>query len=100
MKLKSTILLASLALSASSFSSWADSSPIQLSLTPDIALKSRDTLINGLSLNIWGENPQHGVALGFVNGSTGDDSTGFTVGIVNYDDTYSGAQWGLVNISH
>jgi hypothetical protein len=72
--------------------------PIQLSLTPDIAVQSRTTTINGLSLNIWGENPQHALALGFVNGSTGD-SAGFSWGLVNYDDIYHGVQWGIVNVS-
>lgn len=72
--------------------------PIQLSLTPDIALESKDTTINGISLNIWGENQQHSLTLGIVNGSTGD-STGFSWGIVNYDDVYHGVQWGFVNVS-
>jgi len=72
--------------------------PIQLSLTPDIAVESRATTINGLSLNIWGENPQHSLTLGIVNGSTGD-SGGFTWGVVNYADTYTGLSWGFVNVS-
>jgi hypothetical protein len=75
-----------------------DTSPIQFSLTPDIAVQSGTTTINGLSLNIWGENPQHSLTLGIVNGSTGD-STGFSWGIVNYDDSYKGVQWGIVNVS-
>jgi len=57
----------------------ADESAFQASLTPDIAVHSKTTEISGLSLNIWGENPQHGVALGFVNGSTGE-SSGFSWG--------------------
>src|SRR5262245_28856337 len=71
---------------------------LQLSLTPEIALHSRDTTINGISLSIWGENPQHGVALGFVNGSSGE-SAGFSLGLVNYAETYKGVQFGLVNIA-
>ncbi|HEU6448303.1 MAG TPA: hypothetical protein VFV23_07700 [Verrucomicrobiae bacterium] len=71
---------------------------LQLSLTPTLALHPRTTVIDGLSLNIWGENPQHGVAIGVVNGSTGA-SAGFSLGIVNYDQTYKGVQWGIVNIS-
>jgi len=70
----------------------------QASLTPDIAIQSKTTEISGLSLNIWGENPQHGVALGFVNGSTGE-SSGFSWGFVNYDESYRGVHWGLVNYS-
>jgi hypothetical protein len=70
----------------------------QASLTPDIAIYSKTTEINGLSLNIWGENPQQGVALGIVNGSTGD-SAGFSWGLVNYSDTYTGVSWAWVNVN-
>jgi len=76
-----------------------DKAAIQLSLTPDIALYPRTTTIDGLSLNIWGENEQHGVAFGLVNGSVGR-SGGFSWGLVNYDDAYTGVQWGLVNVSN
>jgi hypothetical protein len=76
---------------------YADT-PIQLSLTPDIALYPRTTMVRGLSLNIWGENPQFGLTLGLVNGSTGD-SGGFSWGIVNYAESYRGVQWGVVNVS-
>ena len=72
------------------------SKPIQLSLTPDIALYDRSETINGLTLNIWGENPQSAFALGIVNGSTGQ-SAGLSVGILNYADSYKGLQWGVVN---
>jgi len=60
--------------------------------------KGRQSSIHGLSLSIWGENPQQGVALGFVNGSSGD-SSGFTWGLVNYSESYTGVSWGLVNVS-
>lgn len=76
----------------------ADGSAFQASLTPSVALHSSSTQINGLSLSIWGENPQRGVALGFVNGSTGD-SKGFTWGLYNYDESYTGVQLGIVNYS-
>jgi len=75
-----------------------DSSIFQASLTPDIAIHSRTTEINGVAINIWGENPQHGFNLGIVNGSTGD-SAGFSLGIVNYDESYMGLQAGIVNVS-
>jgi hypothetical protein len=75
-----------------------ESKPFQASLTPDIAIYTKTTEIHGLSLNIWGENPQQGVALGFVNGSTGD-SKGFTCGLFNYADSYTGVSWGAVNYS-
>jgi hypothetical protein len=76
----------------------ADGKFLQLSLTPDIALHSRDTTIKGISLNIWGENPQSGFTMGFVNGSTGE-SCGFTMGLANYSESYTGVQFGFVNIS-
>ena len=73
------------------------SEPIQLSLTPDIAIFDRSTTIEGLTLNIWGENPQTALALGIVNGSTGE-SAGLSLALVlNYADNYKGLQWGLVN---
>jgi len=74
----------------------AGDKPIQLSLTPDIALYGRSEPISGLTLSIWGENPQTGLALGLVNGSTGY-SAGLSVGLLNYADNYKGLQWGLVN---
>ena len=76
----------------------ADESVFQASLTPDIAIHSKSTQINGLALSIWGENPQHALALGFVNGSTGD-SMGLSWGLVNYADSYTGVAWGFVNVS-
>jgi hypothetical protein len=76
-----------------------DKAVIQLSLTPDIALYPRTMTIDGFSLNIWGENEQHGVAFGLVNGSVGR-SGGFSWGLVNYDEAYTGVQWGLVNVSN
>jgi hypothetical protein len=77
----------------------ADESRVfQASLTPDIAIYSRTTEIDGLSLNIWGENPQRGVTLGIVNGSTGE-SSGFTWGLVNYSDSYTGVAWGWINVN-
>jgi len=76
----------------------AADTPIQLSLTPDIALYPKTDTVQGLSLNIWGENPRSGLAIGFVNGSTGD-SSGLSWGLFNYAESYSGVQWGAVNIS-
>jgi len=75
----------------------AGNKPLQLSLTPDIALVNRNEKIEGLSLNIWGENPQAGLALGFVNGSTGE-SAGLSLGLIlNYADSYKGLQLAAVN---
>lgn len=72
--------------------------PVQLSLTPDIALFSKDTEVHGFALNIWGQNPQMSLNIGLVNGSTGD-SGGLSWGIVNYDESYRGVQLGWVNVS-
>jgi hypothetical protein len=78
-------------------STIAATKPIQFSLTPDIALYDRTTTIAGLTLNIWGENPQTALALGFVNGSTGQ-SAGLSLAVIlNYANNYKGLQWGLVN---
>lgn len=75
----------------------AGTQPIQLSLTPDIAVFSRSTTIEGLTLSIWGENPQTSLALGIANGSTGS-SAGFSLGLLlNYADSYKGVQLAAVN---
>ncbi len=74
----------------------ADEAAFQASLTPNIAIQSRSTQINGFAINIWGENEQHSLNLGFVNGSVGD-SAGFTFGLVNYAESYTGIQWGFAN---
>jgi hypothetical protein len=73
-----------------------DDAGFQASLTPSIAIHPSSTRINGLSLSIWGENPQKGVALGFVNGSTGE-SSGFSWGLANYAESYTGVQWAIAN---
>jgi hypothetical protein len=95
--MKKIILLS--ALVASIVSVKASDEPFfQASLTPDIAIHSKTTEISGICLSIWGENPQSAFAFGFVNGSTGD-SGGFTWGLVNYDDSYTGVAWAIVNVS-
>ena len=91
-------ILSILALTLTVVGAKAEESFFQLSLTPDIAIQSRDTRINGISLNIWGENPQSAFTLGFVNGSTGD-SKGFSWGLYNYSESYTGVQLGFVNYS-
>jgi len=93
-------LLAVTALVISAAGLHADESHgFQASLTPDIAIYSKTTEIRGLSLNIWGENPQHGAALGFVNGSTGDSSGFSWAFFYNYADSYTGVEWSMVNIT-
>jgi len=75
-----------------------ESHAFQASFTPDIAIYSKTTQINGVALDIWGENPQHSLNLGFVNGSSGD-SSGFTWSFYNYAESYTGVSWGLANYS-
>jgi hypothetical protein len=94
--MKKLFIITALAISTAGLQ--AEEHGFQASLTPDNAVHPKTDQINGLSLNIWGENPQHGVAIGFVNGSTGD-SKGFTWSLFNYADSYTGVAWGLANYS-
>jgi hypothetical protein len=94
--MKKTLVI--IALVAGTFAARADSAVFQASLTPDIAIHSRTTEINGFAINIWGENPQHSFNLGLVNGSTGE-SAGFSLGLANYAESYTGVQFGFVNYS-
>jgi hypothetical protein len=95
--MKKLIVITALVISAAGLKAQ-DSHFFQASLTPDIAIQPKTAEINGLSLDIWGENPQQSLNLGFVNGSTGD-SAGLSWGLVNYDDSYTGVQLGVVNYS-
>ena len=67
-----------------------------LSLTPDASIYGRSETIEGFTLSVWGENPQTSLALGLVNGTTGN-SAGLCLGFLNYADSYKGLQFGLVN---
>ena len=73
------------------------SQPLQLSLTPDIALVDRDERIEGLALSIWGENPQTALALGLVNGSSGESAGLSWSLILNYAENYKGIHWAAIN---
>jgi hypothetical protein len=73
------------------------SEPAQLSLTPEIAIFDRTDRIEGITLGIWGENPQSALALGVVNGST-EKSAGLSCAFVlNYAYNYTGIQWAPIN---
>ena len=74
----------------------AEEKPFQASLTPDIAIYPKTEAIAGLTLSIWGENPQHSLAIGFVNGTSGK-SGGLSWGLVGYGDSYKGVQWSIAN---
>lgn len=70
---------------------FAETQPFQLSLIPDVAIHAKTTHIKGVSLSIWGENPQTALAIGVVNGSTGN-SSGLSFGLLaNYAQSYKGA---------
>jgi hypothetical protein len=71
--------------------------PIQLSLTPDIALYNRTERIEGLTIGLWSENPQSAIALGIVNGSTGQSAGLSWALLLNYAEDYTGVQWAPVN---
>lgn len=73
------------------------SKPVNVSLTPDIALYDRSTTIEGLCLSVWGENPQTALALGIVNGSTGQSAGLSWAFILNYADSYKGLQIAPIN---
>ena len=71
---------------------FAETKPFQLSLIPDVAIHTKTTHIQGVSLGIWSENPQTALAFGVVNGSTGN-SSGLSLGLLaNYAENYEGAQ--------
>ncbi len=70
----------------------AESSPLQLSVTPDIALFDRTVTVEGLTVGLWSENPQSALALGIVNGSSGQ-SAGLSFGaVLNYAGDYKGLE--------
>ena len=75
----------------------AEPKAFNLSITPDMAVYDRNTVIEGATFSIWGENPQTSFALGFANGSTGQ-SAGLDWGLIlNYADSYKGVKWGMIN---
>lgn len=66
----------------------------QVAVTPNIALAKRGEPVNGVALNIWGENQVKGLDLGLVNGLNGK-SSGFSWSLIGtYGDDYSGVLWG------
>ena len=75
---------------------YAATAPFQMSLTPDVAIHAKTTQINGVTLNIWGQNPQRAFALGFVNGSTGNSSGVSLSLLANYAEDYKGAQLAFI----
>ncbi|MEI6128029.1 MAG: hypothetical protein WCQ99_15890 [Pseudomonadota bacterium] len=95
--MKRIFMLACLGIIMIAAEATAGSKPVQLSLTPDIAVFDRGTTIEGLILSIWSQNPQRSLALGIVNGSKGK-SAGFSGSfLLNYADSYKGLQLAAVN---
>ncbi len=71
--------------------------PVQLSITPDISLFGRSEQITGLTIGLWSENPQTALALGVVNGSTGQSAGLSWAFILNYAENYTGIHWAPIN---
>lgn len=71
--------------------------PINVSITPGVALFNKHERINGLTLSIWGENPQTSLALGIVNGSSGNSAGLSFAFFLNYADNYKGFMLAPVN---
>jgi hypothetical protein len=115
---KLMLTMLGLIVSASAFAQegavQGETKAFQASLTPDIAIQSRDTQVNGFSIGVWNENPGSQCQLGFVNGTTGDSEglqfflfynyaenyKGAQIAVVNYaSGDFIGLQWGFVNIT-
>lgn len=75
----------------------AQTKPFNASLIPDRSMYGRDVRIEGLTLSIWGENPQTSLALGFINGTSGNSAGANLAFILNYADNFRGVQWAPVN---
>lgn len=74
-----------------------DVAPFQLGLLgPDFSLEPSSTRINGWVTGFWSESPQSALSTSWFNGSTGD-SKGLQIGLLNYADSYSGAQFAGIN---
>jgi hypothetical protein len=96
--MKKILILSALVASIASVKA-ADEPFFQASLTPEIAIHSKDTKISGICLSVWGENPQSAFALGFVNGSTGKSGGLSWSFFFNYNEDYTGVAWAMVNYS-
>ena len=73
------------------------SKPIQVSIIPDVALYGRTETIEGLTIGLWSENPQTALALGVINGSTGQSAGLSWAFILNYAESYTGIHWAPIN---
>lgn len=91
---KLLIVLASLLVAGGAM---AQTKPFNASITPDYSVYGRTVMVEGLTLSIWGENPQTSLALGIVNGTSGDSAGLSWAFILNYADNYKGIQWAPIN---
>jgi hypothetical protein len=71
--------------------------PVQLSITPDVALYGRSETITGVTLGLWSENQQTALALGVINGSTGQSAGLSWAFLLNYAENYTGIHWAPIN---
>ena len=93
-QLKVLFICAIVSLSASS--TFAAHKVFQASLTPNVAILDKSERIEGLTLSFWGNNPQNALALGIINGTSGE-SGGLSIGFANYGNIYRGIQIGAIN---
>lgn len=90
------LLLICAIVSLSTSSTFAANKIFQASLTPNVAIHDKSERIAGLTLSFWGNNPQNALALGLINGTSGE-SAGLSIGFANYGDIYRGIQLGVIN---
>lgn len=69
----------------------------QASLVPGVALHPEKEQINGLVLNVAGENPQNALALGIANISPGKSSGVSLALLFNIAENYTGLRAGMLN---
>ncbi len=65
-------------------------------MTPNVAILDKSERVDGLTLSFWGNNPQNALALGIINGTSGE-SAGLSIGFANHGDIYRGIQIGVIN---
>ena len=73
--------------------------PINVSITPNVALYNRHERIDGLVIGLWNENPQRALALGIINGSTGRSSGVSLAFALNYAENYTGIHLAPINFT-
>jgi hypothetical protein len=77
----------------------AESKPLNFSLTPGVAVYDRYTVIEGVTLSVFGENEQKSLAVGGINGTPGQSAGAAGAILLNYADYYSGVRGAMINTS-